>query len=210
MKPKKAITRSLSKTLETMQYFPPEFRPGNLDNFLINSGLPIVKVNNKFFVQSLNGILYRIHRDNLLSTKQKKEVEVMREITFETAFILSLRSEREVFETALRNLLEVSPGRGTELLLIFLEETKYPFEAQIFKSDTSDLLFYEFRITYAGNNSEQVCCFLDDAIFDLPELPFTDKSYSKYTLEKIVPKVYLGELELFALNVTASSLSVRK
>ena len=202
MKPKKAITQSLSKTLEAMQYYPEEFRPGNLDNFLIGSGLKIIKVNNKFFVQSLNGILYRIRRDNLLSTKQKREADIVKPIVFEVTFILSLRSDRKVFETALRNLLEVSPERGTELLLIFLEETNYTVEAQIFKSGTPDLLFYEF-IIYKGNDSEPLCFFLDDAIYDLPEFSFADKWDAAYTLDSIVPEIYLRELESFVLDIVA-------
>lgn len=201
MKPTKTVIKSLSKTLDEIQYYPEEFRPESLDKILVNSGLKIIKVENKFFVQSLRGILYRIRCDNLLSKKQKKEAEVLQKVTFEAVFILAMRRDRKVFETTLRNLLEVSPERGTELMLLYLEETGYAVSAQVFKSFLLDSLFYEFIVDYG--DSDQLCFFLNNSKYRLLEFPFIEKWDSEYSLDRIVSEIYHNRLELFVLDIVA-------
>lgn len=199
MKITNAMQWSLSNTLEAIQYFPINFRPGNLDNFLIDSGLPFIKVNNKFFVESQNGFLYRIRRDNRLSVKQKSLATVMPEIHYEIKFIFSIRkNDKDEFEKTLRNMLEVTPERGTEVALIYLQETHHKFNANIFKPILSHTMQYEFMLEF-GNSD--VYFFLNDSQYRLSELPFVYKRDAIHYLEKTVTKVYTQCLDLFVLNV---------
>lgn len=165
------MENQINDLISMMQFFPHEARPNLLEKILAKGKkkfhLKIKKANGSFFVESQDGILYRLFYPGLFTEYSAEEISVdcLKE-NLENA-LKDLAESYHDFDKAFGNLNEVSPTDAKKIMINFFDNLSPDFDIQIIAYSFNSNLLYEVTLE---KDLEEVAVFFFNGLESLEEV----------------------------------------